>query len=58
MGPLPSPLSRVPLDVRISDEVVLEPPAVKTTTIRRRLSYQSDANDRVTAFYHSLRKFW
>ena len=43
-GPFPSPLQRVPLDVRQVDEV-------RTGDIvRRKLSYQSDANDRVTAY--------
>ena len=50
MGPLPSPLSRVPLDVLISEEIRLEPPVVSRPILRRKLTYQSDASDRVSAY--------
>ncbi len=33
MGPLPSPLSRVPLDVRVTEEVRLDPPLVARSGI-------------------------
>jgi len=50
MGSLPSPLSRVPLDPVIVDEVRLMPPEVFRPILRRRLTYQSDSTDRVSAF--------
>lgn len=50
MGPLPSSLSRVPLDVLITEEVRLEPPVVSRPILRRKLTYQSDAYDRVSAY--------
>ena len=43
-GPLPSPLRRVPLDVQVLEETKLG----KLT--RRKLSFQSDPTDRVTAY--------
>ena len=43
-GPLPSPLRRVPLDVKIVEEVKVG------SLTRRKLSFQSDPTDRVTAF--------
>ncbi len=43
-GPLPSPLRRVPLDVKVIEEVKVG------TLTRRKLSFQSDPTDRVTAF--------
>jgi predicted peptidase len=50
MGPLPSPLSRVSLDVRVMEEVRLDPPRVARSVIRQKLTFQSDANDRVPAY--------
>lgn len=44
-GPFPSPLRRVPLDVRVVDEQQLE-----GGLIRRKLTYQSDPDDRVPAY--------
>ncbi len=43
-GPLPSPLRRVPLDVKVIEEVKVG------SLTRRKLSYQSDPTDRVTAY--------
>ena len=43
-GPLPSPLRRVPLDVKVIEEVKVG------TLTRRKLSFQSDPTDRVTAY--------
>ena len=43
-GPLPSPLRRVPLDVQVLEETKLG------TLTRRKLSFQSDPTDRVTAY--------
>lgn len=43
-GPLPSPLRRVPLDVKVVEEVQVG------KLIRRKLTYQSDPTDRVSAF--------
>ena len=43
-GPLPSPLRRVPLDVKVVEEVNVG------TLTRRKLSFQSDPADRVTAY--------
>lgn len=43
-GPLPSPMRRVPLDVKILEEVKVG------ALTRRKLSFQSDPTDRVTAF--------
>lgn len=45
MGPLPNPARRVALDVKVLEEVKLE-----GGLVRRKLSYQSDATDRVTAY--------
>ena len=45
MGPLPNPAKRVALDVKVLEEVKLE-----GGLLRRKLSYQSDATDRVTAY--------
>ncbi len=43
-GPLPSPLRRVPLDVKVLEDVKVG------SLTRRKLSFQSDPTDRVTAF--------
>ncbi len=43
-GPLPSPMRRVPLDVKVVEEVKVG------SLTRRKLSYQSDPTDRVTAY--------
>lgn len=43
-GPLPSALRRVPVEVKVLDEVKVG------TLTRRKLSFQSDPTDRVTAF--------
>jgi dienelactone hydrolase len=43
-GPLPSPLRRVPLDVKLIEDVKVG------SLTRRKLSFQSDPTDRVTAF--------
>ena len=43
-GPLPSPMRRVPLDVKIIEEVKVG------SLTRRKLSFQSDPTDRVTAY--------
>lgn len=43
-GPLPGPMRRVPLDVKVVEEVNVG------TLTRRKLSFQSDPTDRVTAF--------
>jgi dienelactone hydrolase len=43
-GPLPSPMRRVPLDVKILEEVKVG------TLTRRKLTYQSDPDDRVAAY--------
>ena len=45
MGPLPNPARRVALDVKVVEEVKLE-----DGLVRRKLSYQSDATDRVLAY--------
>ena len=45
MGPLPNPARRVALDVKVLEEVKLE-----GGLVRRKLSYQSDATDRVVAY--------
>ncbi|MFN0056037.1 MAG: alpha/beta hydrolase family protein [Planctomycetales bacterium] len=45
MGPLPGPNSRVPLAVQLLEET-----PVDRRLIRRKLSYQSDSDDRVTAY--------
>ena len=45
MGPLPNPARRVALDVKVLEEVKLE-----GGLVRRKLSYQSDATDRVAAY--------
>lgn len=45
MGAFPNPAKRVPLDVKVSEEVRLE-----GGLVRRKLSYQSDATDRVAAY--------
>lgn len=50
MGTLPSPLSRVPLNPMIQEEVRLEPPAVSRPILRRKLSFQSDPSDRVPCY--------
>lgn len=50
MGPLPSPLSRVPLQVQVTEEVRLDPPMVAQPLIRRKLSWQSDPAGRVPAW--------
>lgn len=47
-GPLPSPLRRVPLDVKVLEEVKVG------TLTRRKLSFQSDPTDRVTAYLFLL----
>ncbi len=44
MGPLPSPLRRVPVDVKVVDEVKVG------TLIRRKITFQSDPDDRVPAY--------
>ena len=43
-GPLPSPMRRVPLDVKVIEEVKIG------KLIRRKLTYQSDPTDRVSAY--------
>jgi dienelactone hydrolase len=43
-GPLPSPTRRVPLDVRVIEEVRIG------SLLRRKLTYQSDLDDRVPAY--------
>ncbi len=45
MGPLPNPARRVALDVRVLEETRLD-----GGIVRRKLSYQSDATDRVAAY--------
>ncbi len=45
MGPLPNPAKRVALDVRVLEETQLA-----GGITRRKISYQSDATDRVTAY--------
>lgn len=45
MGPLPNPAQRVALDVQVLEEVTLE-----RGLVRRKLSYQTDATDRVAAY--------
>lgn len=45
MGPLPNPARRVALDVRVLEETKLA-----GGIVRRKLSYQSDATDRVAAY--------
>lgn len=45
MGPFPNPAKRVALDVQVLEEVKLE-----GGLVRRKLSYQSDATDRVAAY--------
>lgn len=49
-GPLPGPVSRVPLQVEVLEEVRLDPPLVSRPLIRRKLTWQSDGNDRVPAY--------
>lgn len=50
MGHVPSPLSRVALNPEILEEVRLVPPMVKRPLLRRKITYQSDASDRVSAY--------
>lgn len=50
MGSLPSPVSRVPLDPVITEDVRLMPPEVSRPILRRKLTYQSDSTDRVSAY--------
>ena len=50
MGSAPSPLRRVPLDVKVTEEVRLDPPLVARSLVRKKLTYQSDANDHVPAY--------
>lgn len=50
MGTLPSPLNRVPLNAVIQEEVRLDSPAVSRPVLRRNLTYQSDAGDRVPCY--------
>lgn len=45
MGPFPNPAKRVALDVKVLEEVKLE-----GGLLRRKLTYQSDATDRVAAY--------
>ncbi|NDD37091.1 MAG: alpha/beta fold hydrolase [Verrucomicrobia bacterium] len=45
MGPFPNPAKRVALDVKVQEEVKLE-----GGLLRRKLTYQSDATDRVAAY--------
>jgi dienelactone hydrolase len=45
MGPLPNPAQRVALDIKVLEEVTLE-----GGLLRRKLSYQTDADDRVAAY--------
>jgi len=45
MGSLPNPATRVPLDVKVYEEVTLE-----GGLVRRKLSFQSDVSDRVAAY--------
>jgi dienelactone hydrolase len=45
MGPFPNPAKRVQLDVKVLEETKLE-----GGLLRRKLSYQSDATDRVSAY--------
>lgn len=45
MGPFPNPAKRVALDIKVLEEVKLE-----GGLIRRKLTYQSDATDRVAAY--------
>jgi len=45
MGPFPNPAKRVALDVKVLEEVRLE-----GGLLRRKLTYQSDATDRVAAY--------
>lgn len=45
MGPFPNPAKRVALDVQVLEEVKLE-----GGLLRRKLTYQSDATDRVAAY--------
>src|SRR5436189_550175 len=45
MGPLPNPAQRVALDLKVLEEVTLE-----AGLVRRKLSYQTDATDRVAAY--------
>ena len=49
-GKYPSPLKRVPLNPMISEEVTLNPPLVRRPLLRRKLTYQSDAESRVPAY--------
>jgi dienelactone hydrolase len=48
MGPLPGPNFRVPLDVKVLEEVRLDGPG--GGLLRRKLTYQSDPDDRVPAY--------
>lgn len=49
-GKYPSPLKRVPLNPMISEEVTLHPPEVRRPLLRRKLTYQSDAESRVPTY--------
>lgn len=49
-GKYPSSLKRVPLNPIISEEVTLNPPEVSRPMLRRKLTYQSDAESRVPAY--------
>ncbi len=49
-GKYPSPLKRVPLNPTISEEVTLKPPEVSRPLLRRKLTYQSDAESRVPTY--------
>jgi predicted peptidase len=50
MGTLPTELSRVPLNPVVMEESILMPPAVSRPIVRRKVSYQSDTTDKVTAW--------
>ena len=50
MGPVPSPLRRVPLALEVRDEVRLDPPLVARPLVRRKIVFHSDAHHGIPAY--------
>ncbi len=50
MGSVPSPLRRVPLELKVLEEVRLDPPNVSRPLVRRKVVLRSDENHSVPAY--------
>jgi prolyl oligopeptidase family protein len=50
MGPVPSPLRRVPLGFEVREEMRLDPPMVTRSLLRKKIVYRSDTNQGVPAY--------